>query len=143
MSQSCDGMGEDVGPSRQRSRAFRRSRPRRIWWEERDLGDRDEIVADIEELLEDLTVQGITELPAIRYRDVDPLLTDIRAFKDGLRRLVDEKGGISCLADRARIPQPSPSRFFGQASLPQRGTLLKLRDALSPDGDALIDGWLK
>jgi hypothetical protein len=113
-----------------------------MWHEERDQKVRDEVVADISELLEDLKVQGVAEQPALRHRDVAPLVTDIRAFKDSLRRLVDEKGGISWLADQSKIPQPSLSRFFNSPSLPQRGTLLKLRDALAPDGNGLIEGWL-
>jgi hypothetical protein len=114
----------------------------KMWHEEQDQGVRDEVVADIAELLEDLKIQGVVTLPTFRHRDVAPLVADIRAFKDALRRLVDEKGGISWLADRSKIPQPSLSRFFNSPSLPQRGTLLKLREALAPDGGPLIAGWL-
>ena len=114
----------------------------KMWHEEQDQGVRDEVVADIAELLEDLKIQGVVTSPTLRPRDVAPLVADIRAFKDALRRLVDEKGGISWLADRSKIPQPSLSRFFNSPSLPQRGTLLKLREALAPDGSPLIAGWL-
>ena len=65
-----------------------------------------------------------------------------RFVRDNHLRIVDERGGISWLADQSKIPQPSLSRFFNTGSVPQRGTLLKLREALAPDGVALIEGWL-
>ncbi len=115
----------------------------KMWHDEQEATIRDEIVADISELLEDLKIQGVVEHPAIRHRDVAPLIEDIRAFKDALRRIVDEKGGISWLAEQTKIPQPSLSRFFNKVSMPQRGTLLKLQGALGPDGGSVIEGWLK
>ncbi|MEB3196521.1 MAG: hypothetical protein VKP62_04890 [Candidatus Sericytochromatia bacterium] len=113
-----------------------------MWREETDSSLRDDIVADLAELLEDLETDGIVERPSLRHRDVDSLITDVRAFKDALRCVVDRCGGISWLAERSRIPQPSLSRFFNSTALPQRGTLLKLREALTPEGTALIEGWL-
>jgi len=113
-----------------------------MWHEEQDPALRDEVVADIAELLEDMEIEGVVERPAIRHEDVAPFIADVRAFKDALRRVVDARGGISWLADQSKIPQPSLSRFFNSGSVPQRGTLLKLREALAPAGDALIEGWL-
>jgi hypothetical protein len=114
-----------------------------MWRDARAEDERGEIVADIAELLEDLTIEGVVELPAIRHREVAPLMAEVRAFKDALRQQVDRIGGISWLAEQTKIPQPSLSRFFNQASIPQRGTLLKLRAAMGQNAADLIDAWLR
>ncbi len=66
----------------------------------------------------------------IRFDDLDEISKDIRRFKDSLRVLVDEVGGIKNLSKLTGIPQPSLSRFFNSSAMPRRTTLYKIAKAL-------------
>jgi DNA-binding phage protein len=102
----------------------------KMWREDTDVNERAAIVADIQDLIDDCAKNGYSEGAYIRFNDLEAIAKDIRAFKDSLRVLVDERGGVGMLADLTGIPQPSLSRFFESVSMPRRATLLKIAKAL-------------
>ncbi len=113
----------------------------KMWDEESEQDERDEIVADIQGLIEDNSQKETIEGVYVRFDDLDGIAKDIRKFKDNLRLIVDQKGGIGNLASLTSIPQPSLSRFFSSAAMPRRITLLKIAKALKLDQIQIATGW--
>lgn len=103
----------------------------KMWESEQELTERNEIVSDIQELIDDCNQSGMKEETDIRFDDLDAIVKNIRAYKDNLRAEVDQWGGITRLAEATGIPQPSLSRFFNSASRPHRNTLFKIAKALN------------
>lgn len=116
-----------------------------MWLEEKDPAERDLIIADIQETLDDLSDAPETpkELPYIHYNDLAAIRNDIIEFKHKLREEVDRQGGISELARRTGIPQPSLSRFFSSCSMPRRTTLYKIAKALNLSESAIGFKWTR
>ncbi len=92
-------------------------------------------------MIDDCAKTGFTEGTYVRFDDLDTIAKDVRAFKDSLRLIVDERGGIGRLADLTEIPQPSLSRLFGSASMPRRATLLKIARALDLSEVQIATPW--
>ena len=113
----------------------------KLWINESDTKERDEIVADIQDMIQDTEQQDQKEAPYIRFNDLDAVSKNIRAFKDSLLHVVTEKGGLKRLAELTHIPQPSLSRFFNSASMPHRSTLLKIAKALKLDAVQVATEW--
>lgn len=103
----------------------------KLWSEENDSLERDQIVADIQELIEDCNQKEKIERAYIRFDDLDSIAKDIRAYKDRLREKVDNFGGVQKLSELTGIPQPSLSRFFNSNTMPRRTTLYKIAKALN------------
>ena len=101
-----------------------------MWNDEPQQSERDEIIADIQELVEDYNQKELVEAVYVRFDDLETIGKDIRAFKDNLRALVDKHGGLTQLAQKIEVPQPSLSRFFNSGSMPRRNTLNKIAKAL-------------
>lgn len=114
-----------------------------MWADEQDEEERDEIVADLQELIEDASVEKVEEKPYIPFDDVSEIADDVMAFKDRLRQIVDDQGGVTKLANETGIPQPSLSRFFNTASMPRRSTLLKIADALDLSEKEIATEWTR
>ena len=113
----------------------------KLWINETDGKERDEIVADIQDMINDCAKQEKEEGPTIRFNDLASVAKDIRAFKDSLLVEVNQAGGIKHLSDLTGIPQPSLSRFFNSESMPQRSTLLKIAKALKLDAVKIGTPW--
>lgn len=115
-----------------------------MWAEEKEQKERDEIIADIQEVIDDSKESPKTPLkkPYVRFDDLDKIASDVVKFKKALRDAVDRWGGISKLAKETGIPQPSLSRFFSSASMPRRTTLYKIADALKLTEDKIILDWV-
>lgn len=113
-----------------------------MWSTETDSDERNEIVADIQELVDDCSQHKKIEAPAIRFNDLEAIAKNIRAYKDALLEIVIKQGGINHLAELTGIPQPSLSRFFNSNSMPHRGTLLKIGNALKLDAVQLASKWV-
>ena len=114
-----------------------------LWSKEKNEDERTEIIVDIQELIDACQSKAVV-LSEIKMNDLDSISKDIRSFKDSLLSIVDQKGGISHLAELTGIPQPSLSRFFNSNSMPRRVTLLKIAKALklgSIDKKILQNGW--
>ncbi len=112
-----------------------------MWAEENEPQEQSEIVADIQELIDDCKKTSVEEYRYIKFSDLDSVKNNIREFKDQLLRIVDANGGISHLAELTSIPQPSLSRFFNSNSMPRRQTLFKIADALKLDAVQVSTPW--
>lgn len=113
----------------------------KMWLEEKVSSDRDEIIADIQDLINDCNQKEKVERVYVRFDDLDRIAKNIRAFKDSLRLKVDGLGGIGELSKKTGIPQPSLSRFFNSVSIPHRATLLKIAKALGLSQIEMITEW--
>lgn len=114
-----------------------------LWDSEDDDAERREIVADIQDMVDECTQPQRVEGVYVRFNDLDTIAQHITAFKDSLRFKVEEKGGISKLSDLTGIPQPSLSRFFSSASMPRRITLLKIAKALQLSQVEIATEWVQ
>jgi DNA-binding phage protein len=114
----------------------------KLWAMEKDLKERDEIISDIQEMIDDCSQQEKVEGVYVRFDDLDGIAKNIRAFKDNLRMLVDQKGGVKQLAKATGIPQPSLSRFFNSATMPRRATLHKIARALKLSQVEVATEWV-
>lgn len=114
-----------------------------LWAEETDSTERDKIVHDLQESLDDIIQAPAKpeERPYLRPDDLVEVKTDVRAFKERLRREVDRQGGLCELAKKTGIPQPSLSRFFASNSMPRRTTIYKIAKALHLPESALGFKW--
>ncbi len=103
--------------------------------------ERDETVADMQELLDDIEnrVQK-TQKPYIAFDKLVDVGGKVMAYKAKLRDIIDRNGGVSRVAELSGIPQPSLSRMLGSASMPRRTTLYKIANALQlPETDIVTD----
>jgi DNA-binding phage protein len=114
-----------------------------LWRDESDKSERDEIIADIQELIDDCTQTEQKEAAYIRFDDLESIGKDVRKFKDGLLMVVNQQGGITRLAGLTGMPQPSLSRFFNTSSMPRRGTLLKIAKALDLGAVQIATEWVR
>jgi len=112
-----------------------------LWEEETDQNEKNEIVADIQEMIDECSQKEKVESVYVRFDDLDEIANDIRTFKDNLRHVVDEKGGIKTLSKLTGIPQPSLSRFFSSNAMPRRATLLKIARVLGLSEVQISTKW--
>lgn len=101
-----------------------------LWINEKDKKERDEIIADIQDMIDVCRQKEKIEEIYIKFNDLDAIAKNIRAFKDSLYQEVINRGGITKLSELTGIPQPSLSRFFNSNAMPQRATVLKIAKAL-------------
>ncbi|MBS0351066.1 MAG: helix-turn-helix domain-containing protein [Proteobacteria bacterium] len=104
-----------------------------LWKKAEGQKEREEIVADIQDMIDECSQTSKTEELYVKFNDLEAISKDIRAFKDSLLQLVVEQGGITKLSEITGIPQPSLSRFFNSNSMPRRSTILKIAKALNLD----------
>jgi len=114
-----------------------------MWRDESDPKERDEVVADIQDMIDDTAQRERSEAVYIQFNDLEAIARDIRKFKDALLLLVNQRGGVTQLAAMTGIPQPSLSRFFNTNSMPRRVTLLKIAKALDLDAVQIASGWTR
>lgn len=114
-----------------------------LWSAASDPIERDEIIADLQESLQDIleSPSKIEEKPCLNFDDLQGIKRDVIAFKERLRVEVDRQGGINELARKTGIPQPSLSRFFSSASMPRRTTLYKIAKGLNLSESAIGFKW--
>lgn len=113
----------------------------RMWADEDDADQRNEIVADVQELIDDCSQHEKIEGVYVRFDDLERIALDIRGFKDSLRAIVDQNGGIKKLSETTGYPQPSLSRFFNSASMPRRSMLNKIARALKLNQVQIATEW--
>lgn len=114
-----------------------------LWMDEADKKVRDEIVADLQEMIEECAPKEKVEEIYVKFNDLDAIAKNIRAFKDSLYQTVMNQGGISKFSKLTGIPQPSLSRFFNSNAMPQRFTVLKIAKALDLGEIKLDTLWSK
>lgn len=66
----------------------------------------------------------------LRRARTDGSLVHARAHKQRLCDLIDKHGGVSDVARKTGIPQPSLSRMLNSGSMPRKSTLYKIANAL-------------
>lgn len=113
----------------------------KMWSVEGDEKERDEIISDIQELIDDCAQHEKIEDVYVRFDDLDAIAKNIRAFKDGLRAEADKQGSLKTLSTATGIPQPSLSRFFNSATRPRRTTLHKIAKALKLSQVQIATEW--
>ena len=108
-----------------------------------DAGERDEIVADIQDSLDDYAdaPQEPTQKPYIKYDRLEDVAQRVMSEKAKLRQLIDRHGGVSAVAAKCGIPQPSLSRMLNSASIPRRSTLYKIANALGLSEEDVVVEW--
>lgn len=116
-----------------------------MWFEETDSKERAKIIVDLQESIDDIinAPQKPEERPYLRLEDLEEVKIDIIKFKKQLREAVDRQGGISELARKTGIPQPSLSRFFTSNSMPRRTTLYKIAKALNLPESTISFKWVR
>lgn len=115
----------------------------RLWDTEKDKKEREEIIADIQDLIDANAQTEKLEEIYVKFNDLDAIAKDIRAFKDSLYQEVIKQGGIGKLAELTGIPQPSLSRFFNSSAMPRRSTVLAIAKALGLSGIKIDMRWSK
>jgi hypothetical protein len=115
----------------------------KMWGLEDDAKEKDEIISDIQELIDDCGQPEKIEDVYVRFDDLDGIVKNVRAFKDNLWAVVDKNGGLKHLSEVTGIPQPSLSRFFNSATRPRRTTLYKIAKALKLNQVQIATEWSK
>ncbi|HSV43490.1 MAG TPA: hypothetical protein VLJ10_02955, partial [Candidatus Bathyarchaeia archaeon] len=64
----------------------------KMWSEETDEKEKVEIVADIQDMIDECAQKEKGERAYVRFDDLDQIAKDVRAFKDNLRIVVEQKG---------------------------------------------------
>lgn len=116
-----------------------------MWIDESDSEERDKIIADLQEVIDDIqdAPPSPEERPYLEYEDLETIRNDVNEFKNRLREEVDRQGGINELSRRTGISQPSLSRFFSSQSMPRRTTLYKIAKALNLPESAVGFKWTR
>lgn len=108
-----------------------------------DPSERDEIIADLQDSLDDYAdaPQEPVHKPYIKYDRLEDVGQRILAEKSKLRDIIDRHGGVSAVAQKSGIPQPSLSRMLSSASIPRRSTLYKIANALGLSEEDIVMEW--
>jgi DNA-binding phage protein len=64
-------------------------------------------------------------------------------YKRKLRDLIDRHGGVTAVAQKAGIPQPSLSRMLASGSTPRRTTLYRIANALGVPESQIVGEWFR
>lgn len=117
-----------------------------MWQEAKsDPGERDELVADIQESIDDYAeAPPLPEKrPYIKYEKLGEVAQQVVAHKAKLRKIIDQNGGVTAVAKKAGIPQPSLSRMLNSASIPRRSTLYRIANALNLPETDVVTEWAR
>jgi DNA-binding phage protein len=115
-------------------------------WSERKPGkERDEIVADLQEAVEDWAEAPPNPAlkPRVAFDQLGGIVRSVAAHKRRLRELIDRHGGVSAVARKSGIPQPSLSRLLSSASMPRRSTLYRIANALGVEESEIVTKWVR
>jgi DNA-binding phage protein len=116
-------------------------------WEEsaEDPEERGEIIADIQESIDDYAElpQEPQRKPYIKYDKLGEVAEQVLAKKAKLREIIERHGGVTLVARKSGIPQPSLSRMLNSPSIPRRSTLYKIADALNLGETDIATEWTK
>jgi DNA invertase Pin-like site-specific DNA recombinase len=114
-----------------------------LWAASRDAIERDEIVADIQESIDDYQDAPASPLkkPYIKFDKLDHVARQVVAKKAKLREIIDRHGGVSAVALKTGIPQPSLSRMLNSPSIPRRSTLYRIANALDLPETEIVTEW--
>ena len=114
-----------------------------LWHEAADPKERDEIVADIQESIDDYgdAPASPVKKPYIKFEKLGDVAQQVMAKKAKLRDIIDRHGGVSAVAQKTGIPQPSLSRMLNSPSMPRRSTLYRIANALDLPESEIVSEW--
>lgn len=115
----------------------------KLWQQTQDAQERVEIVADIQDMIDDCAQKSKETAAYVRAEDLEAIAKNITKFKATLLATVEEHGGVTKVAKLTGIPQPSLSRFFNSAAMPRRRTLNKIAQALGLDASKIAIEWTR
>lgn len=115
-----------------------------LWFEAENRKDRSEVLADLQDEIDngDEMPKASFNKTYVKFDNLEVIAQDVLRFKKALRKIVDRQGGISKLAEKTGIPQPSLSRFFNSVSIPRRTTLYRIAAALNLDEKEILREWV-
>jgi len=117
-----------------------------LWNNETDQDERNEIIADLQEAIDDTdsyTTHAPKVRPKINFDNLENIAKDIVKFKKKLRSIIDQRSSIREISEKTGIPQASLYRFFNSASLPRKSTLYKIANAIDLDEEDIAIEWTK
>lgn len=116
-----------------------------LWHGSTDDSERDEIVADIQESIDDYRDAPPAPLkkPYIKFEKLGDVARQVMAKKAKLRDIIDRHGGVSAVAKKTGIPQPSLSRMLNSPSMPRRATLYRIANALDLPESEIVSEWTR
>jgi Helix-turn-helix len=116
-----------------------------MWKASENSEERAAIIADIQDLVDDYEAAPSTptQRPYIRFDQLPAIAKSVMADKVKLRALIDRHGGVSAVALKAGIPQPSLSRMLAAPSIPRRTTLYKIANALGLPESDIVSDWTR
>lgn len=95
--------------------------------------DRQDCIELLQGCLDDREPPAVPSKLITSHRQLDAEVVEHRAYKARLRAIVESHGGVSEVARRADMPQPSLSRLLTGGGDPRRSTLQRLADAMEVD----------
>lgn len=115
-----------------------------MWFVETDPQERDTLLADLQECLDDLldAPENPQQRPSLHPESFDAIAHHISEFKTGLLAEVSRQGGLSSLAAKIGVPRPYLDRFFTSTAMPRRSTLAKIAQALQLPDSSLSCLWI-
>jgi DNA-binding phage protein len=116
-----------------------------LWHGATAKSERDEIVADIQESLDDYRDAPPAPLkkPYIKFEKLGDVAQQVMAKKAKLRDIIDRHGGVSAVAQKTGIPQPSLSRMLNSPSMPRKSTLYRIANALDLPETEIASEWTR
>lgn len=114
-------------------------------WKGSNPEERDEIVADIQESVDDYqdAPQSPVKKPYIDFDKLGDVAAEVLVKKEKLRDIIDQHGGVSAVAKKAGIPQPSLSRMLNSPSMPRKSTLYRIANALDVPETDIVAEWTR
>lgn len=97
-------------------------------WDEAE-SERDTILAELQAALDDREPSS-PPLAVESVDDAEQVLAERQRQKAHIRALIEQRGGVSRVAELAGVPQPSLSRFLNTPSEPRPATLYRLARAM-------------
>jgi DNA-binding phage protein len=114
-----------------------------LWHGTSDDTERDEIVADIQESIDEYRDAPPAPLkkPYIKFEKLGDVAEQVMVKKAKLRDIIDRHGGVSAVAQKTGIPQPSLSRMLNSPSMPRKSTLYRIANALNLPETEIVSEW--
>lgn len=117
-----------------------------MWNQETEQEERNEIIADLQEAIDDDDSHhdNVPKIrPKINFDNLENIANNIVNFKKKLRNVIDQRSSIREVSEKTGIPQASLYRFFNSASMPRKSTLYKIANAIDLDEEDIAIEWTK
>ncbi len=119
-----------------------------MWSEEDDQELKNEIIADLQEEIDEeqgseiVFPKHLEKEDYLHFDNLEEIAKDVMEFKKHLKIEIERLGGISQLSKETGIPQSSLSRLLNSPSLPRRSTLAKIAKAMNLKESPLLSKWI-